>query len=249
VSKTVKQILKDHLVQATDDKEVDVLIPPDSKLGDYSTNAAFLLAKKEGKKPVDVANNLKEGLSKSELSKMFDVQVAPNGFLNFYGRLEFLQNKLGEINKDETFGQSEEGKDQKVIVEYSSTNIAKPAHIGHLRSMIIGDSLASVYEKLGYKVLRWDYIGDWGTQFGKVIAGYKKWGEGKKEVTMADMLEWYVKATKELPEDEGAKEFKKLETGDSENRKLWQQFKEASLGELDKTYKKLNLYSFDVIKG
>ncbi len=246
MKQTTKQLLKDK-VSALVSMPVEILVPPDPKLGDYSTNAAFVLAKKgEKKNPVDVANALKSQIE-ADLSD-FDIQVAPNGFINFFAKKEFLQHQLQEISKNSDYGQSDIGKGKKIIAEYSSPNIAKPMHIGHLRSTIIGDSLASIYEKLGHEVVRWNYVGDWGTQFGKVIAGYKKWGEGKKDVSLADMLGWYVRASKEL-EEEGQAEFKRLEEGDKENRSLWEKFREVSLSELQKTYQQLGTTPFDKYKG
>ena len=258
MTQTVKQILKEELAHLTDGLSFDVLTPPDPKLGDYSTNAAFILGKKEGKKPVDVASEMKEKLANSHIATMFDIQVAPNGFLNFFAKLEFLQKQLDEISKDEKYGENEEGKGKKVIVEYSSPNIAKPMHIGHLRSTIIGDSLANVYDKLGYEVIRWNYIGDWGTQFGKLIAAWKKWGWGDKEELeihpIREMLKLYVKFHDELKnnpdlEKEGQKEFKKLENSDVENREIWERFRKVSIGEFTKTYTELSIGEFQITKG
>jgi len=250
MNKTIKQILKEELLGLVEGLSFDILTPPDSKLGDYSTNVAFVIAKKEGKKPVEVAEELKAKLSNIRLAEMFDIQVAPNGFLNFYAKSEFLQKQLEEISKDETYGQSDEGKGKKVIVEYSSPNIAKPMHIGHLRSTIIGDSLANVYEKLGYEVIRWNYLGDWGTQFGIMIAGYKL--EKQKEPEMmsySELLDLYVRANKELPEGAGEAEFKKLEDGDTENRVLWNKFRDKTLIDLQNIYTHLGISKFDLFKG
>ncbi len=237
MTKTVKQFLKEQIAQAVQGVEFVILAPPDSKLGDYSTNAAFLLAKKLGKKPVEVADELKGKLKIEGTS----VEVAPNGFINFFLKPEFLQKKLAEISSDENYGQSDIGGKKKVIVEYSSPNIAKPMHIGHLRSTIIGDALANVYEALGYDVIRWNFIGDWGTAFGKVIAGYKKWGNGKEDFTMQDLLEWYVKANSELGEEEGKSEFKKLEDGDGENKKLWEKIRNTSFKYFGEVYSQLGI--------
>lgn len=246
---TTRQLLKQEITGLAEGLPFDILTPPDSKLGDYSTNIAFILAKKEKKKPADTANDLKNKLVNSQIASMFNIQVAPNGFLNFFAKSEFLQKQLDEISKNETYGRSDEGKGKKVIVEYSSPNIAKPMHIGHLRSTIIGDSLANVYEKLGYDVVRWNYIGDWGTQFGKIIAGYKKWGEGKQNFKMSDLLQWYIKASSDLPEEEGQQEFKKLEDGDSENRKLWGKVRDISITELKSVYQTLSTHDFNEYKG
>lgn len=244
--KSIRQFLKDSIAAVADGVDFAVLTPPDPKMGDYSSNVAFIIAKKEGKKPADVAAALKDELS---LGNMADIEVAPNGFLNFFLKPEFLRKQLGEISSNQQYGEGQEGSGKKVIVEYSSPNIAKPMHIGHLRSTIIGDALANVYEKLGYGVIRWNFIGDWGTQFGKVIAGYKKWGEGKQDITMADMLAWYVRASKELSDEEGQAEFKKLEEGDKENRELWKKFREISLNDLKLIYETLNTGEFSVYKG
>ena len=248
MEKTTKQILKEELSNLMDGLSFDVLTPPDPKLGDYSTNIAFLVAKKEGKKPADVASELKDKLVGGPIVSMFDIQVAPNGFLNFYAKPEFLQKQLEEISKNETYGQSDEGKGKKVIVEYSSPNIAKPMHIGHLRSTIIGDSLANVYEKLDYEVIRWNYLGDWGTQFGKLIVAYRKWGDEKalKANPIQEMLRVYIKFHEELKnnpelEKEGQEEFRKLEEGDLENKKIWEEFKTESLKEFMVMYAYLGI--------
>jgi len=252
---SARQLLWDKLNEATGGANFDILIPPDPKLGDYSTNAAFVVAKKGDKPNPSAQAEVLKDLIENDLKADFEIK-ALNGFLNFFTKPEFLQDQLQKISEDENYGQSEEGKGKKIIVEYSSPNIAKPMHIGHLRSTIIGDALANVYKTLGYDVIRWNYLGDWGTAFGRVIAGYKKWGNslpageaGKTDITMADMLDWYVRATKELDEDEGQKEFKKLEEGDSENRELWKKFRDVSLEELKKTYQVLGTHEFDTYKG
>ncbi len=259
MDKTTRQILREELSGLTEGLSFDILTPPDPKLGDYSTNIAFVLAKNEGKKPADVASDIKDKLSNNILAEMFDIQVAPNGFLNFYAKSEFLQKQLGVISEDETYGQSEDGQGKKVIVEYSSPNIAKPMHIGHLRSTIIGDALANVYDKLGYETIRWNFIGDWGTQFGKLIAAWRLWGDPEKLKVnpSVTLLELYVTFHKNLEKDpsletEGQKEFLKLEQGDSQNRELWELFRKQSLQEFKRIYKDLNInfnFEEDVVKG
>src|SRR3989344_3258773 len=246
--KTFQQLLRERIAAVADGVEFDVLVPSDPTFGDYATNIAFVLAKKEGRKPVDVANELKDKLGRGTLPKMVDIEVAPNGFLNFFVKSEFLQKELLEIKSDARFGQSDEGAGKKVIVEYSSVNMAKPMHIGHLRSTIIGDAIANIYETLGYDVIRWNYLGDWGTQIGKVIAGYKKWG-ADKELTLADILKLYVKASKELSEDAGRDEFRQLEEGNPETRRIWELIRSVSIKELEGVYKDLGVHGFDTYKG
>ena len=246
----MKTWLKNKVQELYPGVDFDVLIPPDEKLGDYSINLPFVLAKKEKKNPAEVGKEIIAKLSDDRgFIKNFDkVELAGGGFVNFYFSQEFLQKKLAEINSDKNYGKSAEGKDKKVIVEYSSPNIAKPMHIGHLRSTIIGDSLANVYENLGYEVIRWNFIGDWGTQFGKLIAAYKKWGDEKalKTEPIKEMLRLYVKFHEEMKdnpelEKEGQEEFKKLEGGDKENKKIWQLFREDSLKEFSNTYTQLGM--------
>ena len=255
----LKSWLREEISSKFPDIEFDILTPPDEKMGDYSVNLAFALAKREKIQPMEAGKNLiGEFSGDKELGKKFGkIQLVPPGFINFYLGEDYLQKQLEEISKDDKYGSSKEGRGKKVIVEYSSPNIAKPMHIGHLRSTIIGDALANVYENLGYKVIRWNYIGDWGTQFGKLIAAYNKWGavfEGTYSDSIKVMLDLYVRYHKEMvehPELEqtGQQEFKKLEEGDSKNRELWKKFKEISLAELKKTYKELAvaLNSDDVV--
>ncbi|MEK7603908.1 MAG: arginine--tRNA ligase, partial [Patescibacteria group bacterium] len=142
-----------------------------------------------------------------------------------------------------------------VIVEYSSPNIAKPMHVGHFRGTIIGDCLANVHKFLGYKVIRWNYIGDWGTQFGKLIAAYKMWGNERdlKDNPIKTMLDLYVRFHEELKtepslEERGREEFQKLEKGDAENKALWKMFRSYSIDEFDASFKRLGI-NFDITKG
>jgi arginyl-tRNA synthetase len=177
------------------------------------------------------------------------IEAKEPGFINFWVTNDFLAKQvlIGYKNKN-NFGKSGVGKKQTVIVEYSSPNIAKPMHVGHIRSTIIGDAIANVHQFLGYKVIRWNYLGDWGTQFGKLIAAYKKWGN-KAEVQknpIKTLLELYIRFHDEAKKDAGfdglgQAEFKKLEEGDKENRKLWEWFKRESLREFNKTYKLLGI--------
>lgn len=242
--------LKEKIKELYPDVDFDVLIPPDDKLGDYSVNLPFVMAKKEKKKPADIGREIVEKLSnEKEFKKNFEkMELAGGGYVNFYLSHEFLQKKLAEINSQKDYGNSSEGKGKKVIVEYSSPNIAKPMHIGHLRSTIIGDSLANVYENLGYEVLRWNFLGDWGTQFGKLISAYKKWGDEKalKSEPIKEMLRLYVKFHEEMKNDpelekEGQEEFGKLESGDEGNKKIWQLFRQDSLKEFTAIYAQLNI--------
>ena len=249
----IKRWLKNKIQEHYPDMEFDILTPPGSKMGDYSVNLAFILAKKNGTSPAEEGKKIVEKfLADREFTDRFgSVEFVAPGFVNFFFKKEFLHKQLTEIYKQrDSFGTSDVGNGKTVIVEYSSPNIAKPMHIGHLRSTIIGDALANIYEALGYKVIRWNYIGDWGTQFGKLIAGYKHWGNKNKDsFSFAEGLEWYIRANKELPEEEGRIEFKKLEEENTENRNIWQKLKNISLAYFQEVYKELGVSNFDEWKG
>ncbi|MST04191.1 MAG: arginine--tRNA ligase [Candidatus Pacebacteria bacterium] len=254
----LKDSLKERIASKFKEDNFDILTPPDEKLGDYSINLAFILAKKNKTAPMKLGEEIVKTLSTDkEISKRFSsVTLVAPGFINFFIKKEFLQEELKGIYKDrDSYGRSKIGRGETVIVEYCGTNIAKPMHVGHLRSTIIGDGLANVYKTLGYNVIRWNYIGDWGTQFGKLIAAYKIWGDKDilKKDPMGTMLDLYVKFHQELKlspelESKGQEEFRKLENGDPENRKLWEMFRDYSMADTDKMLEILGV-SFDVVKG
>ncbi len=254
----VKKWLKEIISNLYPDIEFDILTPPNDKMGDYSINLAFILAKIKKTSPMEAGRDLIEKLSndKKFSEKFKKIELALPGFVNFYLSEDYLQKQLADIGADSEYGSSKDGRGKKVIVEYSSPNIAKPMHIGHLRSTIIGDALANIYESLGYEVVRWNYIGDWGTQFGKLIAAYKKWGneEALEKNPIQELLRLYVKFHDELKnnpelEKEGQLEFQKLENDDIENRKIWEKFRRVSISEFSKTYAELNIGEFQVTKG
>lgn len=228
----------------------------ENRYGDYSSPLAFILSKKTKENPLSIAELLKNEMTNISPSLISKIEIAGGGYLNFFVSQEKLAEKLKEAyQKKEKFGFSSEGKNKKIIVDYSSPNIAKPMHIGHLRSTIIGEALSNLYEFLGYKVIRWNYLGDWGTQFGKLIASYKLWGSEKaiKENAINNLLALYVRFHKEEEKNPklekiGQEEFKKLEEGDKENKRFWLWFKKASWKEFEKIYQALNI-KFDVVLG
>ncbi len=241
----IKSWLRKEISDKFPDIEFDILTPPDDKMGDYSINLAFVLAKKEKISPMDAGKNLVGEFSgdKNFGKKFSKIQLVPPGFINFYLSEEYLRDQLAEISKDNEYGSSKEGKGKKIIVEYSSPNIAKPMHVGHLRSTIIGDALANVYENLGYEVIRWNYIGDWGTAIGKLIVSYndlvtrlgkeEAWEQFFGSDTTLGMVGNYVKYHEVYQDDDKAREeFKKLENGDTENVELWKKIRKISLQEL-----------------
>jgi len=228
-------------------------VPEDERFGHYSTNLAMRLAKAQGKNPLDLAHELAEKIRVAAPAGFFEkIDVAAPGFINFWLSKKTVRDELADVVRKKHFGANGIGKGKKVIVEYSSVNIAKTMNLGHFRTTIIGDALANLLEFSGYGVVRWNYLGDWGTQFGKLIAAYKSWGkkEDVEKQPVEELQKLYVrfhdeaKADPEL-EKRGQEEFKKLEEGDRENRKLWEWFKKESLAEFKKIYELLGV-DFDV---
>lgn len=246
---TLKNALKDK----EDLREVDLKleIPKDVTKGDYATPAALVLAKRWGKNPLEIAEELAAEWRKDEqLSKWVGkIEVASPGFVNFFlsekALVENLRQILAEGNK---FGKGNLGKGQTVVIDYSSINIAKPMHVGHLRSTIIGQALVNLYRALGFTVIADNHIGDWGTQFGKMIYAYRVWGEEKALAAdpVGEMNRLYVKFHEEVQvvpelEEKARLETKKLQEGDAPNLALWKMMVEASLTAAGKIYTQLGV--------
>ena len=204
---------------------------------------------------VEKAEELKEKLifENDEITK---VEVV-NGYLNFFiNNLQLVKEVLKEIDeKKEKYGSSDIGKGKKVVVDYSSPNIAKPFHIGHLRSTVIGNSLYKTYKFLGYNCIGINHLGDYGTQFGKLIEGYKRWGSeyNIEENPIDELTKIYVRVNNLCKEDESVLEecrsnFKKLEEKDEYCVKLWNKFRELSLKEFQRIYDLLDVH-FDSLNG
>ena len=227
-------------------------IPKDTKNGDYSF-PCFRLAKGLKQAPQVIANEIKEKIELDENIEKVDVA---GGYLNFYINKKVLANQvLEEISKTEEYGKSKIGKGKNIIVEYSSPNIAKPFHIGHLRTTLIGNSLYKVYKYLGYNTTGINHLGDYGTQFGKMIEGYKMWGNeyNLEEDPINKMMDMYVRINDLCKKDENVLErcrenFRLLEAGDKYCVELWNKFKDLSMVEFNKIYDKLDV-KFDSIKG
>jgi arginyl-tRNA synthetase len=227
--------------------------PQNESFGDYSSNVALVASKILKKNPFDLANEIVKKLNNklSDLPNIDKVKAMKPGFINFYLSEEYLFSQLEKIlEQKEKFGSEKEDPNKKVVVEYSSPNIAKPFTVGHLRSTIIGDAIANLLVANGWKVYRDNHLGDWGTQFGKQIYAIKTWGnEGeieKSENPVKNLVALYVKFHEEAeknPElEEKAREwFKKLEDGDSEARRLWKKCVGWSLKEFKIIYEKLGV--------
>lgn len=220
-------------------------IPKTNDMGDFAF-PCFTLAKTMRKNPALIAEDLAKNLEVSGISKIENV----NAYVNFFvDRKEVQNDVLNEIiEKNQDYGKSDMGKGINQLVEFSAVNIAKPFHIGHIRSTVIGDVIRNIYEYLGYNVIATNYIGDYGTQFGSMIAAYKLWGDDKKIEAdpINELLNLYVRYTKEAEDkeeykDEARREFKNLEDGEEEATRLWQWFKDISLREFERVYSMLDI--------
>ena len=228
-------------------------MPSDNKMGDYAF-PCFRLAKTMKKSPQIIANELKDGIS---LGNEFEKVEVINGYINFFvNNKRLVENVLEEVEeKKENYGSSEIGKGKNIVIDYSSPNIAKPFHIGHLRTTILGNSLYKMYKFLNYNCVGINHLGDWGTQFAKLIEGYKRWGTEYdiENNPIEELTKIYIRINDLCKEDESVLEqcrdnFKKLEDGDEYCVKIWQKFRELSLKEFQRIYDLLDI-QFDSWNG
>ena len=228
-------------------------VPKESENGDYAF-PCFKLAKTLKKSPNLIADDLKLNINIPE--NIIEKIEVVGGYLNFFINKETLATEiLSEVTKTENYGKSNIGEGKNIVIDYSSPNIAKTFHIGHLRTTVIGASLYNIYKYLGYNVTGINHIGDYGTQFGKLIEGYKRWGSeyNLDENPIEKLTEIYVRISNLCKEDESVLEdcrnnFKKLEDGDKECVELWTKFKDLSLKEFQKVYDILGI-KFDSWNG
>lgn len=228
-------------------------IPPQDDMGDYSF-PCFSLAKIKRQNPAQIASELKDEIGDLETFEKVEVL---NAYINFYSDKAFIQNQvLNEVLKEkENYGKKQIGTGKNVTIDFSAPNIAKPFHIGHIRSTVIGDAIRNIYKALGYNTIGINYIGDYGTQFGVMIAAYKLWGD-KKAIDadpINELLKLYVRYNTEAEDDPkmmdaARQEFRNLEEGQEEAVELWQWFKDLSLKEFDRVYKMLDI-EFDNYHG
>lgn len=226
-------------------------IPPKPELGDFAF-PCFRLAKSMHKAPNLIAADIKTDIGDVDFLEKIDVQGA---YLNFFVKKEIFVKTMIDAALQDNFGGSDEGNGKVICIDYSSPNVAKNFHVGHLRTTIIGNSLYKIYSKLGYKVIRINHLGDWGTQFGKLIVAYKNWGskDAVEKDGVAELMRLYVKFHEEADKepalvDEARSWFNKMEHGDEEALSIWQWFKDISLVEYKRTYDLLGM-DFDYYLG
>ena len=225
--------------------------PPDPAMGDVAL-PCFKLSRTLKKSPVMIS----DALSGAIADPIFEKVESISGYLNLTASSSFLEGALFEIIEEgDRYGSSDEGKGKTVVLDYSSPNVCKPFHIGHLGSTVIGHSLKKIHEFEGFKCVGINHLGDWGTQFGKQIVAFRKWGDREtvEKIGIDELVRLYVKFHTEAEkdpslDDEARAEFHKLEEGDPGNLALWQWFLEVSIAEYKKTYNQLGI-AFDSYKG
>lgn len=246
LAENVQELEKEEIASALE-------IPKKADMGDFAF-PCFKLAKIYRKAPNMIAADLTEKIIAGNYN-MFSKVENVGGYINFFFAKEQFAKQIMETITKENFGSSEEGKGKTICIDYSSPNVAKNFHVGHLRTTIIGNSLYKIYSKLGYHVERINHLGDWGTQFGKLIVAYKRWGskEAVEQNGIAELMKIYVKFHEEAEKDDSLNDearawFVKMEQGDEEALSIWQWFKDISLVEYKRIYKLLGM-EFDHYTG
>ena len=237
----------------SDELYLFIEVPKDSRNGNYSF-PCFKLAKVLGKSPIIIAKEIKEKMQlNNDIIEKVDVV---SGYINFFvNKSKLAEVVIKEMQENAEYGKSKLGEGTNVLVEYSSLNIAKPFHIGHLRTTLIWSALYNVYKYLGYNTVGINHLGDYGTQFGKMIEAYKLWGSeyDLEEDAINKMMNMYVRINDLCKKDEKVLEqcrenFRLLEEGDSYCSELWKKFSDLSMVEFNKIYDILNV-KFDSLKG
>lgn len=250
----ISKLIANYIPDLTNESIITLLeIPPNTTMGDFSL-PCFTLAKKFHKSPQVIAEVIKQAMDSVKVEIINKTEVV-NGYINiFVNRTYFIKSMLEGIIS-ESSELTTTGKGKIICMDYSSPNIAKNFHVGHLRTTIIGNSLYKIYSKLGFQVIRINHLGDWGTQFGKLIVAFKKWSSKElvEEDRIKELLRIYVlfhKNVKEVPAlmDEARLWFIKMEQGDKDALEIWNWFKDISMVEFNQIYKILGM-EFDYFTG
>lgn len=251
---SIAECLKEKIEDLSFEEIVGLIeVPPNKDMGDFAF-PCFKLAKVFRKAPNMIAAELSESIeAKGSIAKVMPM----GGYVNFFvNKSQLAESVIKDVlTQKENYGRSDIGKGQNVIVEFSSPNIAKPFHIGHIRTTVIGNALYKMYESQGYNTTRINHLGDYGTQFGKLIVAFKKWGDKKavEASPIPELLKLYIQFHDEAEahpemEDEARAWFTKLENGDEEATSLWQWFRDESLKEFNRVYDLLDI-EFDSLAG
>ena len=249
---TLREILAERLAHGLaaagfSDAPAEIAPASDARFGDYQANAAMILAKKNRANPRQIASEIIQHLDVAGISD--PPEIAGAGFINFRLRPGFLARQAGHLASDDRLGRTPAAQPQRIILDFSAPNVAKPMHVGHIRSTILGDSLARIARFLGHEVISDNHIGDWGTQFGKVIYGWKHFlnPEALETDAIGELVRLYrevnaLEATDETVKKTAREELVKLQQGDPENHAIWLRAVELSWREFQKLYDLLDIH-------
>ena len=254
---TFQSLLEKRLAQALARLELpkagEVTPASDLRFGDYQTNAALILGKQRGENPRELAAKIVAALEVAEWSE--PPAIAGAGFINFKLRAEAIAQHARELLQDERLGVARTASPRRIVIDFGSPNVAKPMHVGHIRSTVLGDALARIAQFLGHEVIRDNHIGDWGTQFGMVIYGWKNFlnREALARDPIAELVHIYKEANERATADPAVREacrqeLVKLQAGDAENHSIWKQSVDLSMQEFDRAYQLLDIH-YDIQRG
>jgi arginyl-tRNA synthetase len=239
--------LSEALAQADLPNAGEVTPATDPRFGDYQTNAALVLGKQRGENPNKVAQNILAHLDVGEWCET--PAIAGAGFINFTLRADAIAKKAGELYKDERLGVAKAGSTRRIVIDFGSPNVAKRMHVGHIRSTVLGDALARIAQFLGHEVIRDNHIGDWGTQFGMVIYGWKNLldRQSLQRDPLAEIVRIYKETNERSAKDPQVREacrqeLVKLQSGDKENIDIWNECVAFSMQDFDHAYKLLDIH-------
>ena len=225
----------------------------DARFGDYQTNAALVLAKQRGENPRNVAEKILAHVDVGDLCK--PPTVAGAGFINFTLRVEAVADKAAQLLRDERLGVTKTNSPGRIVIDFGSPNVAKPMHVGHIRSTVLGDALARIAQFVGHEVIRDNHIGDWGTQFGMVIYGWKNLldRQALKRDPVAELVRIYKETNERSTKDPSVREacrqeLVKMQSGDAENLSIWKQCVDLSMGDFERAYELLDIH-YDIQRG
>ena len=247
----LRQVLREAFGDTLSDLEPDLTVATQAQFGHYQCNNALKLAKELKQKPRDIAKHIADGLKAADQQQMIQkCEIAGPGFINVTLLSSFLEKEVERMLQDAHFGVPRPKRVQRIVVEFSSPNIAKELHVGHLRSTIIGDALARLFEFLGHDVLRLNHIGDWGTQFGMLIAYIKQFEptffEEKKTADLAQLMQWYKESKKLFDLDPEFKKRSQLEVvrlqgGEVSSLEAWEMICDISRRAFKEIYQLLDV--------
>jgi arginyl-tRNA synthetase len=225
----------------------------DARFGDYQTNAALLLGKQRGENPRKVAEKILGQIDVGDLCE--PPTVAGAGFINFTLRTEAVAEKAAQLLQDERLGVTKTASPRRIVIDFGSPNVAKPMHVGHIRSTVLGDALARIAQFFGHEVIRDNHIGDWGTQFGMVIYGWKNLldRQSLKRDPIAELVRIYKETNERSTKDPSVREacrqeLVKMQSGDAENLSIWKQCVDLSMGDFERAYELLDIH-YDIQRG